>query len=475
MTHPVRDLSARTPLRVKLVATVVALAALALALAAVSASAALHGYLQQRVDQQLTDSLSDQGALQRACSSDRPQGAFGRPQSFGAVYVQLGDQSCPLSPGIAPPRIPARVTASGRPFTVGSSSGHDSWRAVAVAADRAGTVLVVAVPLRDVESTVHRLELIELIVGLGVLILLAGAGFLLVRRSLRPLVAVETTAEQIAAGNLSLRVPQSDPRTEVGRLSGAFNAMLGQIEQAFREREASEGEARQSEGRMRQFVADASHELRTPLTSIRGFAELYRQGALTGRPAVDRAMSRVESEAARMGLLVEDLLLLARLDQQRPLEQRPVDLLELASDAVADARATDPGRSVELVADSLPREPVVQGDAGRLRQVFGNLLTNALVHTPAGAPVVVRVRTTPFDAFLEVTDSGPGIPAHDRLRVFERFFRADASRTRAAGGSGLGLSIVAALVSAHGGSVEVVETPGGGATFRVRLPLPGDA
>jgi two-component system OmpR family sensor kinase len=222
---------------------------------------------------------------------------------------------------------------------------------------------------------------------------------------------------------------------------------------------------------MRRFVGDASHELRTPLTSIRGFAELYRQGALPAQADVDRAMNRVESEAARMGLLVEDLLLLARLDQQRPLEHTPVDLLELATDAVQDARAVDPSRTVDLEVVATGPAPVVSGDAPRLRQVLGNLVGNALTHTTA--PVTVRVSTATGHAVVEVEDRGPGIPVEDRPRVFERFFRADTSRTRASGGTGLGLSIVAALVAAHRGSVEVLDTPGGGATFRVTLPLAG--
>jgi two-component system OmpR family sensor kinase len=309
------------------------------------------------------------------------------------------------------------------------------------------------------------------LIGSIVLVLLAAAGTLVVRRSLRPLVAVESAAEAIAEGDLSQRVPESDPRTEVGSLSQSFNTMVARLETAFSEQAASEAEARASEERMRRFVGDASHELRTPLTSIRGFAELYRQGALPSAADVDRAMSRVEGEAARMGLLVEDLLLLARLDQQRPLERARVDLLELARDAVADAQAVDPSRTVTLEAVAAGPPPVVAGDAGRLRQVFGNLVGNALTHTPPGTPIVLRVSTSATEAVVEVCDSGPGIPAEDRPRVFERFYRADASRTRASGGTGLGLSIVAALVVAHGGTVEVDETPGGGATFRVTLPL----
>ena len=325
--------------------------------------------------------------------------------------------------------------------------------------------------MRVLASTTRRLVLLELVIGVLALVVIGGAGSLVVRRSLRPLVEVETTAEAIAAGDLSHRVPSSDPRTEVGSLSASFNTMLDKVEEAFAAQAESEAEARASEGRMRRFVGDASHELRTPLTSIRGFAELYRSGALPSGPDVDRAMSRIEGEAARMGLLVEDLLLLARLDQQRPLEAVPVDLLQIASDAVQDARAVDPTRTVDLEVVAAGPAPEVQGDPARLRQVLGNLTGNALTHTPAGTPLQLRVSTSADEAVVEVVDHGPGIAAEDRSHVFERFFRADVSRTRASGGSGLGLSIVQALVHAHGGTVSVAETPGGGATFRVALPL----
>ncbi|MGB8651951.1 MAG: HAMP domain-containing sensor histidine kinase [Mycobacteriales bacterium] len=457
-----KDVLARTPLRVKLVATVVTLAALALAISGAAASTALRGYLQNRVDNQLSDSLHDPGQLGRALSGD------GRPDSFGTIFVQVAGQSSPLRSDVAPPEVPEHARPDRKPFTVGSTSGTVKWRMVE-ALNQNGDVLVVAVPLDEVQRTVGRLERIELVVGALVLLLLGLAAFFLVRRNLRPLVTVERTAEAIAAGDLSQRVPESDPRTEVGSLSHSFNAMLSQIETAFTEREASEAEARASEERMRRFVGDASHELRTPLTSIRGFAELYRSGALPAQTDVDRAMSRVESEASRMGVLVEDLLLLARLDQQRPLDRAPVDLLQLAGDAVQDARAVDPSRDVQLEVVTAGPAPVVTGDAARLRQVLGNLVANALTHTTA--PVRVRVSTSARDAVVEVVDTGPGIPEQDRKRVFERFYRADASRTRASGGSGLGLSIVAALVAAHGGTVDVVDTPGGGATFRVVLPL----
>jgi two-component system OmpR family sensor kinase len=274
-------------------------------------------------------------------------------------------------------------------------------------------------------------------------------------------------------------VDEGDPHTEVGRLSIALNGMLTQIESAFHQREASEASAKQSEDRMRRFVADASHELRTPLTSIRGFAELYRQGAVSSPEDLRRMMRRVEEEATRMGLLVEDLLLLARLDQQRPLEQQPVDLLVITADAVHDARAVQPDRPIELEVDA-DTAPVVVGDEARLRQVLGNLVANALTHTPAGTPVTVRLATTREAggrawALIGVSDEGPGLNAAEATRVFERFYRADKSRTRAQGGSGLGLSIVAALVAAHGGQVDVVTAPGEGATFTVRLPLQSES
>jgi two-component system OmpR family sensor kinase len=305
-------------------------------------------------------------------------------------------------------------------------------------------------------------------------VVLAGAGYFVVRRSLRPLTEVETTAAAIAEGDLTRRVPAADPRTEVGRLSAALNTMLQQIEHAFRVQQDSEAAARKSEQQMRQFVADASHELRTPLTSIRGFAELFRQGAVSDPDELERVMRRIEDEGARMGVLVDDLLLLARLDQQRPLDRQPVDLGRLAEDAVEDVRMVAPGRPIDLVTDNA-RTPVVFGDELRLRQVLGNLLGNALTHTPDGTPIHVRLDRRVDDggrwAVLEVADEGPGLPPEHADRIFERFYRVDAARTRAQGGSGLGLSIVAGLTEAHGGRVELETVAGEGATFRVLLPL----
>ena len=461
-----------TPLRVKLVAAVVALAALALLVTGLSATRVLHGYLQARVDSQLTAAAR---ALLRPNDGRLLSGRRGGPRfdELSAYYVRVtaADGTLLYEPTVlaperqATPALPAAGATPAGLFTVADRTGQSRFRALAIGLDGGGTA-VVALDLRDVDSTTRRLTLIELVVGLIVLAVLAGLGYLVVGSSLRPLVEVETTAEAIAAGDLSRRVPESDPRTEVGRLSRALNTMLEQIETAFQERAASEQQARRSEERMRRFVADASHELRTPLTSIRGFAELHRQGALPATADVDRAMLRVEDEAARMGLLVDDLLLLARLDQQRPLEQQPVDLLELASAAV---HAASPSAEVQLVAASPDVAPVVTGDPQRLRQVFGNLVTNALVH--GAPPVVVRIGTSYGEAVVEVVDHGRGLPVDDRARAFERFFRADVSRTRASGGTGLGLSIVASIVRAHTGTVELDETPGGGTTVRVRLPL----
>jgi two-component system OmpR family sensor kinase len=298
-------------------------------------------------------------------------------------------------------------------------------------------------------------------------------------------------------------VPDGDPGTEVGSLGQSLNAMLSHIEAAFRAQAQSEAAARRSEGRMRQFAADASHELRTPLTTIKGFAEYYRQrgglspngsGELT-REDLDRIMHRVEDEATRMGVLVEDLLLLARIDQQRPLERHPVDLMALAADAVQDARIIAPDRDVRLTVGHDTAFLVI-GDEARLRQVVGNLMSNALTHTPGGTPIEVHVRSGFLDpqppvpagpaglsvpappgpaVVLEVVDHGQGMTPEQAERVFERFYRADQARTRKTGGTGLGLAIVSALVSAHGGSVFVDTEPGRGATFRIALPLAPEA
>jgi two-component system OmpR family sensor kinase len=310
------------------------------------------------------------------------------------------------------------------------------------------------------------MAVILLVVGLVVLVLVGVAGALIVRRTLRPLREVEDVAGAIAAGDLSRRVPEHPTSTEVGRLAASLNAMLSQIEQAFAVQSASEE-------RMRRFASDASHELRTPLAAVRGYAELYRQGAVTEKADLDSTMRRIEDEATRMGGLVEDLLTLARLDEQRDEKRVPVDLTVVAADAVQDARALDPDRSVRLIgrAGEALGPTEVLGDESRLRQVVTNLVANALRHTPAGSPVELAVGRDGAYGIVEVRDHGAGIAPDHARKVFERFFRADASRQRSSGGSGLGLAIVAAIVGSHHGQVGVSETPGGGATFAVRLPL----
>jgi two-component system OmpR family sensor kinase len=319
---------------------------------------------------------------------------------------------------------------------------------------------VVAIPLREVTQNLNRLLLVEGLVIVGVLIALGAAAWAIVRVGLLPLDRMGHTASSIAGGDLSHRVESTDPRTEVGRLGIALNAMLDRLESAFSKRE-------ESEGRLRQFIADASHELRTPLASIRGYAEVFRMGAASDPAETARAMQRIEEEATRMGVLVEDLLMLARLDELPEVPHTDVDLAALARDAVDDARATAPNREIEV--RSAPAE--VLGDAHQLRQVLGNLLRNALVHTPHGTPIDVTVEREDGRARLTVRDHGPGLPTDDPQALFERFWRAEGGRERGRAGAGLGLAIVAAIVDAHDGEVEAFNAPGGGAAFVVRLPL----
>jgi two-component system OmpR family sensor kinase len=476
----------RTSLQVKLVAAVLALVFAALVAISVASTVALKSYLTGRVDEQLVETAQ---RMETVGPPPEQQIRSLLPSEFvllwrgpGELYVLAHDAR--YTGGDLPPLPEDLGTAAdlvGDPYTSATAEGEARWRMV-VTMRPDGTALVLARNLADVDSVVARLIWIEVLLGAVVLLLLAGLGAAIVRKSLRPLVEIEQTAEAIAGGDLGRRVPEVErgmPRSELGRLARALNVMLAQIETAFTARSASEERARRSEERMRRFVADASHELRTPLTTIRGFAELYRQ---TGAGSPDRAgalMRRIEDEAARMGLLVEDLLLLARLDRQRPLDLAPVELPEVVGESVAAARAVDPDRAITLDVVPGAERLIVSGDEARLRQVMGNLLSNALTHTPAGTPVLVRLRAVADEAVIEVADRGPGLTGEQAERVFERFYRADASRVRrtgraagvAGGGAGLGLAIVAALVAAHRGSVEVDSAPGEGATFRVRLPV----
>jgi signal transduction histidine kinase len=574
-----RSVPGRTPLRVKLITALLALVIIALAVISLISRAVYAAYLTRQAAAQLTtyyDGICD------------PSGCHLRYSYFNQGIEQMwtlnsrGQKVLLIGPGGTalvtskqpPPQIPtsqAWLTANqGDVVTVPGASG-DHWLVITnqlqvpVFSGSPGqpssepVTLVVGYDLSNVNRSIGYLTGIDLLVSLAVIVILAIVGIAVVRASLRPLADIEETAAAIAGGDLSSRIPDRDPRTEVGRLGRSLNTMLAQIETAFDARAASELAARGSEERMRQFVADASHELRTPLTAIRGYAEYYRQrgglGEISDAPPrpglsngsdvtgyqaaeasaesphalddagvspghadphpaeaspetegplaradLDRIMQRVEQESSRMGVLVEDMLLLARLDQQRGLERRTVDMLTIAADAVNDARVVAPDRNISLTVGSGAALLVV-GDEARLRQVIANLMSNALNHTPGGTPIEVRVRSGSLNEWrqaalaagrtalaaagrdgqpvpavvLEVADQGPGLTPYQAEHVFERFYRADQARTRKAGGAGLGLSIVAALVAAHGGNVWVESPPGGGATFRVAIPLAPEA
>jgi signal transduction histidine kinase len=631
-----RDLPGRTPLRVKLITAVLALAAVALAVISIAGISVLRSYLLNQSDNTL---LGYSSPAQRSVEEYLSGASPGHYPGVAVAWFQSGGKlqwvihpSQPTSgfnpftsPGVPPPTEPGPQVPNNAGWmaanlshfvTVPAQSGGQIWRVLVQPVSFTngnntinGTVIV-GIKVTSVYSTIGRLAGLDLIVSALLLLVILLVGIAVVRASLRPLVDIEKTAGAIAAGDLTRRVPERDPRTEVGRLGRSLNAMLAQIETAFDARAESEFAARSSEDRMRRFVADASHELRTPLTAIRGFAEYYRQRGGTAeipgapdRPALggdadpaaheeygadpaaheagaagygaagygagpgahgaetteygagpgahgaetteygadpgahaaetteygagpadygapvsprhgsnaepirtgpltrgdlDRIMQRVEQESSRMGLLVEDMLLLARLDQQRPLEHRPVDMLTLAADAVHDTRVVAPDRSINLTVGA-GAALLVLGDEVRLRQVIGNLMSNALNHTPDGTPIEVRVRSGNLDEWrtaaaaagvrpapadgdlqpspavvLEVADQGAGLTPTQAQHVFERFYRGDQARTRP-GGTGLGLAIVASLVAAHGGRVWVESTPGRGATFRIAIPLAPEA
>jgi two-component system, OmpR family, sensor kinase len=571
------QLSDRTPLRIKLITLLFALVAIALAAIGFVTVIVFSGYLQNQADTQLESLYSE--VLNQYSGQGAPGYAHRlvvSPTNVAEFIPASGGQVLQLTP--QPPSLPLPVIPtsqawlnanSGNPVTVPAVTGNYNWRVIVESVtltepssqqSEAG-LLVVGVNLFNIHQTIGYLAKLDIIVSAATVLVLVVVGIAVVQANLRPLNDIEMTAGEIAKGHLDHRIPERDPRTEIGSLGRSLNAMLSQIERAFHAQEASEQAAHRSEERMRRFIADASHELRTPLTTIRGFAAHYRQrggasrlrlGApvpasagesqdpsfrtdsgssappayfpdASGTPEglspedLDHLMGRVEAEATRMGLLVEDLLTLARLDQQRPLTKAPVDLLTLAADAVQDARIVSPGRPIDLIV-APGTAFLVDGDESRLRQVLGNLVNNAITHTPAGTPVRVKIARGTLEArsgdraersagtspalrqtesgwgastgeadpaeargravpavVLDVEDDGPGMTADQAQRVFERFYRADAARNRASGGTGLGLAIVAGLVAAHGGTVSVHTVPGQGADFQVKLPLSPDA
>ncbi len=368
--------------------------------------------------------------------------------------------------GLPAPLLPQSFPVSGpggpvRTFTIDARSGGGQFRAAAFRPRGSSFTTLVAVPLNDFKDTLNHVALIGAIVTAAVLIGLGVLAWWLIKLGLRPLDEMGETAGRIAAGDLTQRVEETNPTTEVGRLGVSLNAMLGQIEGAFAEREASES-------RMRRFLADASHELRTPLTSIRGYAEVFGMGAAEKPEDVEIAMRRIEQESERMSVMVNDLLSLARLDEVREPVREPVDLRELVSEACSDARTAAPDREITL---SAPDSVRILGDPHQLRQVMANLLTNAVVHTPAGTPVEVSLARGDGEAVITVRDHGPGIEDGTEEQIFERFWRQSSSRGRESGGAGLGLAIVAGVVAAHGGRAGAANDPEGGAVFTVALPV----
>ena len=469
----------RLSLRGRLLVLAVALVTLGLAVSDTLVLTTVRYQLVQRVDDQMRRVVAPNTRywappLNRGGpGANLPRGFIVTVRYSDGSYRPFADQVLTASDPL--PSLPVLNDSQlaghlDKAFTVPSDHGGGSWRVLMDKRNLDGlpVTVVVASSLDDTNATVAKFDEGFLAIGAAVILLIGLAGWFAVRRGLKPLRRIEATATEIATGQtLSNRMPEGSPRTEVGRLAGSLNSMLAQIESAFAARAASED-------RMRRFVADASHELRTPLAGIRGFAELYRMGALSEEADIKRTMARIESEALRMGGLVEDLLTLARLDEQRPLELAPMDLRTLAADALHDTTALDPTRPVALTGpggSTAPTAALVLGDEARLRQVVTNLVGNAVKHTPRGTPVRIGVGTVDGQGVIEVADRGPGLTPDQAARVFERFYRVDSSRSRQdGGGAGLGLAIVSALTTAHHGQVDLVTTPGEGAVFRVRIP-----
>jgi two-component system OmpR family sensor kinase len=471
-------------LRARLLAGVLVMTAVGLFAAAGGTYLALRSFLLGRVDQQLMAARASVGrGLRQSTTSTIDTTTLDRvapPIAFvevrdGAGRIVARHTPSSLGGSSPAPRLPAALhpppSGVGVPsreptlrFDVGAVSGSGRYRVLVSSLPASSGVLVVAVSLDDVTATLRRLARVELLIAVGLLAALAITAFWLLRRGLRPLERISRVAGGIAQGDLDVRVAPAEDRTEIGRLGLALNGMLERLEDAFARRDRSEAQ-------LRRFVSSASHELRTPLTSIRGYAALLRRGAKHDPEDLDTSIARIESEATRMSALIDDLLLLARLDEQRPLMLASVDLAAIAREAADDARAREPGRSITVDADG----PVsVIGDPHRLRQIVDNLLENAHVHTPRAASVAIEVSVRGDIAVLAVTDSGPGIAAEHAPHVFERFYRGTppgsgdvASRAE---GSGLGLAIVKTIAEAHGGTATVSSRPGEGARFEITVP-----
>ena len=461
-------------LRGRLLIGVISLVVIGLLISDVATYALLQSSLIGRIDSQLIGGHNEAvGALGGSGRGPAPPSQF----PTGTVVELLGldgsvveakvTTTIGATPSSARPILPKTLANAGMdrasaPITVEGTNGAVKFRMTDWPENSfGGQFVILAIPLTDVKSTLSQLLQLEALIAVGVVAATALLALLIIQLGLRPLQRMGGVAADIAAGDLSRRVEPATPKTEIGRLGLALNGMLSQIEAAFEQRKASEQ-------RLRRFIADASHELRTPLTSIRGYSEMLRRGAAESPTDADLARRRIEEESVRMSVLVDDMLLIARLDQGRPLEKRPVNLETIASDAAADARAVAPNREITLTA---PGPVVVEGDDTRLRQVLGNLVRNALVHTPQQTAVEIAVSTEDGVGRMSVADHGPGLRPEELEHIFEPFYRADPSRARDSGGAGLGLSIVSAVVSAHRGEVHVKETSGGGVTFEVVLPL----
>ncbi|MET7812400.1 HAMP domain-containing sensor histidine kinase [Streptomyces sp. NPDC005395] len=508
---PITAWPGRTSLRTRLLCLSVALVAVGLLGTGLLVTTALHGYLQDRVD----DRLALTGQI--AARLSPPASGTETPPSVRALSV-LGDTTvtyvdddggarrrfdattAPSGGGPDTPRLDraAVLAHGGRPFTVPARDGEHDWRVVALPqpaqvfppeASGAGGSVVVATSMEEVDRTIAKTRNLSLTAGVALLVVLGVAGWFAVRSGLRPLTRIEETATAITSGDYSHRVPRpAAAHTEVGRLTTCINQMLDRIDTAFRART-------EAEARTRRFFADASHELRTPLVGIKGYTDLHRMGATPTREDVDRTMTRIAAESERLTRLVEEMFLLARLDEDAvttgggpqsgpdtarapalALDLAPMDLRTLAADALRDVRALDSTRPVTLTGPGggKPATAPAHADEARLRQVVTNLIGNAVTHTPPGTPLRIGVGTEGTDAVLEVADQGPGLTATERAHVFDRFYRTDDSRTRATGGSGLGLPIAHALVTAHAGRITLDTAPGRGCTFRILLPLPDD-